>query len=249
MSEVGAKGQSVLTDLYWRIRVYASYIAVRFSNMPKRFARVCNICGYEGYFGPAGGGRRFDAKCPRCKSAERYRLFKLWLDRHPGRLANADVLHFAPEKSMIALIKPDAKSYLTGDIQPGKADRVLNIEAVDLPDASFDCVVCSHILEHVDDKKALSEIHRVLRPGGLAVIMIPVIEGWPQTYENPHAVTRDERTIHFGQYDHVRQYGADVRGRILAAGFSLSEFTAEGPDVARYGLLPGEKVFLAAKPV
>ncbi len=78
-----------------------------------------------------------------------------------------------------------------GDIAPGKADRVLNIEAIASPDASYDCVVCSHVLEHVDDKKALSEIYRVLRPGGVALIMLPVIEGWAKTYENP-AVTSPE---------------------------------------------------------
>ena len=240
---------SALRDLYWRAVVSASYIAARFTNLPERFPRVCNICGYEGYFGPTGRGRRVDAKCPRCKSAERYRLFKLWQDRNPEIIRGADVLHFAPEKSIIALIKPVAKSYTTGDIQPGRADMVLNIEAMDLPDASFDCVVCSHVLEHVDDAKALSEIHRVLKPGGLAIIMIPVIEGWAHTYENASVKSRDERTIHFGQYDHVRYYGADVRARILAAGFTLTEFTAEGPEVSRYGLLPGEKVFLAAKAV
>lgn len=245
---MAVKGVSALGGVYWRLRVQASYIAARFKGVPKRFPRVCNICGYEGYFGPAGRGRRVDAKCPRCKSAERYRLFKLWLDRNPERLHGADVLHFAPEKSMTALIRPLAKTYKTGDIQPGRADLVLNIEKMDLPDRAFDCVVCSHVLEHVDDTKALAEIHRVLKPGGIAIIMIPVVEGWPETYENTAVKTNDERTIHFGQYDHVRFYGADVRARIRDAGFALSEFTAGGADVVRYGLLPGEKVFIAAKP-
>lgn len=248
MTEVAVKDDSALGSVYWRMRVAASYLIANFKGSAKSFPRVCNICGYEGYFGPAGRGRRIDAKCPRCKSAERYRLFKLWLDRNPEKLSGADVLHFAPEKSMTALIKPVAKSYKTGDIQPGRADLVLNIENMNLPDGAFDCVVCSHVLEHVDDEKALSEIRRVLKPGGFAIIMIPVIEGWTETYENPAMKTRDERTVHFGQYDHVRYYGADVRDRIRAAGFALSEFTAEGPDVARYGLLPGEKVFVAAKP-
>jgi len=249
MAQVSAKGVSVLSSIYWRVRVAASYIAARFKGVPKSFPRVCNICGYEGYFAPAGRGRRIDAKCPCCKSAERYRLFKLWLDGNREKLIGADVLHFAPEKSMMSLIRPLAGSYKTADIQPGRADLVLDIENVDLPDRTFDCVVCSHVLEHVDDAKALSEIRRVLRPGGIAIIMIPVIEGWSQTYENPAVKTRDDRTVHFGQYDHVRYYGADVRARIRDAGFALSEFTAEGPDVVRYGLLPGEKVFLAQKPV
>lgn len=248
MAEAAMKDGSSLSGFYWRVRVEVSYLVARLKGVQRSFPRVCNICGYEGYFGPAGRGRRIDAKCPRCKSAERYRLFKLWLDRNRDMLSGANVLHFAPEKSMTALIKPLANSYKTGDIQPGRADLVLNIEDVDLPDGSFDCVVCSHVLEHVNDVKALAEMRRVLRPGGAAIIMIPVVEGWTDTYENPAANTNSERTLHFGQYDHVRYYGADVRARIQAAGFVLSEFTATGEDVARYGLLRGEKVFVAVKP-
>lgn len=247
MVETAVKGGSALNGFYWRVRVEASYFLARLKGVQRSFPRVCNICGYQGYFGPAGRGRRIDAKCPRCKSAERYRLFKLWLDLNSQKLSGADVLHFAPEKSMTALIRPLAKSYKTGDIKPGRADLVLNIENVDLPDASFDCVVCSHVLEHVDDMKALAEMHRLLRPRGIAIIMIPIVEGWIDTYENPVANTDSERTLHFGQNDHVRYYGADVRARIRAAGFELSEFTATGQDVARYGLLRGEKVFVAAR--
>jgi len=46
----------------------------------------------------------------------------------------------------------------------------------------------------------------------------------------------------------VRYYGADVRGRIRAAGFQLEEFTAEGEDVLTYALQRGEKVFIARRP-
>ena len=238
---------SVLNEWYWRAVVTASYIGARFRKLPKRYARVCNICGYEGPFGPAGKGTRNDAKCPRCHSAERYRLFKLWLDRKPDAIANKDVLHFAPEKSLGALIKPLAWIYHTADISPGRADMVLDIEAIDLPDASYDAVIASHVLEHVDDRKALSEIFRVLRPGGVAIIMVPMVEGWAQSYENAAVRSPGERTLHFGQFDHVRYYGADLRERIRTAGFSLAEFTAEGADVLRHGLIRGEKVFVATR--
>ena len=71
--------------------------------------------------------------------------------------------------------------------------RVLDIEAIAVPDASYDCVVCSHVLEHVDDAKALCEIYRVLKPGGVALIMLPVIEGWATTYENPHVTSPEDQ--------------------------------------------------------
>jgi len=104
------------------------------------------------------------------------------------------------------------------------------------------------VLEHVDDAKALSEIYRVLKPGGVALIMLPVIEGWSTTYENPRVTTPEERKRHYGQSDHVRYYGADIRERIKRAGFALDEFTAEGEDVLTYALQRGEKVFIATKP-
>lgn len=234
---------------YWRIAVALSYLRSTLKSLRGRETHLCSVCGYEGPFGPGPCGRRPDVKCPRCRSGERHRLLKLWLDQSPDVLSDADVLHFAPEKSMTALLKNISKSYRTADIEPGRADLTLNIESLALPDATFDCVVCSHVLEHVDDQKALSEIWRVLRPGRFAIIMVPIVEGWAATYENPDATTAAERERHFGQHDHVRYYGADLRERIRAAGFGLEEFTADGPDVPRYGLLPGAKVFIATRPV
>lgn len=236
-----------LEQLWWRLHVDANRFADCFGRSPRRFPRLCNLCGYEGYFAAAGKGTRPDAKCPRCNSAERHRLFKLWLDRNRAVFESADVLHFAPEGAVQRLIRPPSRSYCSADIVSGRADRSLNIEALDLADSSFDCIVCSHVLEHVDDGKALSEIHRVLRPRGFAIIMAPVIEGWAATYEDPSLATNEQRALHFGQSDHLRIYGADIRTRIRAAGFDLDEFTAEGPDVLRHGLLRGEKVFVARR--
>jgi len=211
------------------------------------FGRTCNVCGYRGRFVSAGKPRRIDARCPKCGSAERYRLLALWLDRHGAFLRNAHVLHFAPEQGLAAMLKTRVGAYQSADIIPGRADLVLNIESIARPDATYDCVVCSHVLEHVDDAKALGEIYRVLKPGGVALIMLPVIEGWATTYENPKAVTAEERKRHYGQADHLRYYGADVRERIRNAGFALEEFTAEGEDVLTYALSRGEKVFIARR--
>jgi SAM-dependent methyltransferase len=209
------------------------------------FPRQCSLCGYRGWFTPAGRPQRIDVRCPRCGSTERSRLMALWIGRNAQWLSTASALHFAPERGMADLLRKSARHYVSADLAPGRADRVINIESIDAPDASFDCVICSHVLEHVDDRRALREIYRVLSPGGLALIMLPVIEGWARTYETEAARTPEERKRHFGQSDHLRLYGADVRERIRSAGFDLDEFTAEGEDVLRYGLQRGEKLFIA----
>ena len=233
---------------YWRIRVTGAYIAARFRPLPRLTDRRCNICGYDGPFGPGGKGTRNEARCPRCRSVERDRLFKLWLDKEQQSLVQKDVLHFAPEHSLASLVRPLARRYRSADIAPGRADLVLNIERLALEPDSVEAVICAHVLEHVDDGKALRELFRILRPGGLVVISVPIIEGWSVSYENPAIVTAGERALHFGQWDHVRYYGTDLRDRISSAGFSLEEFTASPEEVVRHGLIRGDKLFLARKP-
>jgi SAM-dependent methyltransferase len=100
----------------------------------------------------------------------------------------------------------------------------------------------------VNDTLALAELFRLLKPGGKAIVSSPIVEGWAETYENPAVLTTTERLIHFGQQDHVRFYGRDLRDRIRAAGFDLTEVTAVEPDVLTYGLIRGETLFIARKP-
>lgn len=158
------------------------------------------------------------------------------------------MLHFAPEKALEKIIRAEAAQYLSADIAQGRADIVLDIEAIDASPDSIDAIICSHVLEHVDDRKALSEMFRILRPGGRALILVPIVEGWCKTYENPVITEPGDRMLHFGQSDHLRYYGADIRDRITAAGFVLSEFTANPQQVIRHGLIRGETIFIATKP-
>lgn len=217
-------------------------------NLVRSEQHECNLCGYAGRFWPFGDPPRRGAACGRCRSLERHRLVALWARANSHTIDGARVLHFAPEATLAQLFKPHARMYQSADLDPTVADTVVNIESMDLPDESFDLVICSHVLEHVNDEKALHEIHRILTPGGHAVLMFPIVEGWDHTYENPAHASPSERITYFGQADHVRMYGRDVRDRIIGAGFKLAEFTAEEPDVSRYGLVRGDKIFIAAKP-
>jgi SAM-dependent methyltransferase len=212
------------------------------------FPRECNICGYRGRFVGYGRPMRIDARCTSCGALERHRLLKLWLDHSLDKIQSRDVLHFAPEPSITRVLRPVARTYVTADLDPTAAALQLDIEAIELDDQTFDVIVCSNVLEHVDDRRALAEMHRVLRPGGVALLMVPIIEGWRSTCENALVKTPRERRLYFGQEDHVRYYGSDLRRRISAVGFEVDEFTATEPFVAAYGLTRGEKLFVATRP-
>lgn len=208
----------------------------------------CPCCGFVGRFESFGLRLRMGANCPRCQSKERHRLFSLALRDGFLNFANCEVLHFAPEMVVEDIVRTNGAScVVTADITPERAELCLDIESMDLPDESFDRIICSHVLEHVDDEKALAEMRRVLRSGGYAIIMIPMVEGWAETYEDKQVESASDRELYFGQDDHVRFYGSDFRGRVEQADLWLSEFTADGKSSPRFGLQRGEKVFKAEK--
>ena len=139
--------------------------------------------------------------------------------------------------------------YVTADIHAQDVDVNLDVTNIPFEDASFDVVICNHVLEHVDDdRRAMRELRRVLTPEGWALLQSPVDRAREATYEDPTALTEDERLERFGQADHVRIYGLDYVDRLRAAGFDVTverwESWLTADDVARYGLNPVEEIFL-----
>jgi hypothetical protein len=213
------------------------------------FTRTCPVCGYEGEFAPVGEPPRLDGLCPLCRSRERHRMFKLWIDRWGGIAGDMSVLHFAPEAMFEPILRGQAGTYVTADFMRTKVDLKLNIEALEIEDASFDLIIAHQILEHVDHLKALAECFRCLKPGGRMVVTTPLIESWETTYENPALATPRERMLHYGQKDHLRYFGRDLKDQMRAAGFALYEFVAVEPDVSTYSLTRGETLFELTKPL
>jgi predicted SAM-dependent methyltransferase len=208
--------------------------------------RTCPGCKFHGRFRAAGMPPRFDAECPRCHTYERHRLLLLADQRTPLVPDGAELLHVAPERVIGDHFRARCKKYVTLDLHEA-ADVNAPLENTGLPDRSFDVVICSHVLEHVDDTRALAELHRILRPRGVALVMVPLVDGWDATYEDRSITSPGDRDLHFGQNDHVRYYGRDIRDRIRRAGFAITEITAAGPDVVTYSLHRGEKLFVAVK--
>lgn len=211
----------------------------------------CPVCEHRsGFVLPASGG-----VCTLCFSRPRHRLSWLYMrsrtnlfDAVPKRL-----LHLAPEMEFARRMRAiPGVDYVSADLDHPGAMRRVDLTAIDWPDASFDVVYCSHVLEHIPaDRVAMGELYRVLRPAGWMLVQVPV---------NPGAATQEDlsitdprvRTRLYGQWDHVRLYGLDVADRLRAAGFEVgtvmgSEVVAQD-DCRRMRINPREPLFVCRKP-
>jgi len=192
--------------------------------------------------------KRENALCPNCLSLERHRLIWLFLKTKTDFFtAELKVLHVAPEYCFIKRFKILKNlDYTTGDIESPLADVMMDIREIPFGDNAFDVVICNHTLEHVvEDLKSMKEFYRVLKPGGWGILNSPINEKREETYEDFSITDPKEREKHFGQRDHVREYGLDYTKRLEQAGFKtdtrdiLADLSPE--EVERYALLHYEK--------
>ena len=198
--------------------------------------------------------QRANALSPSTLSLERHRLLWLYLkDKTDFFTAPKKVLHIAPEQCFLKLFKKQKNlTYTTADLYSPIADVKADICDLPFDDESFDVVFCNHVLEHIeDDKKAMNELFRVLKPGGLGIFQIPQDLDREKTYEDFSITSPEERTKHFGQYDHVRVYGKDYFKRLQAVGFTVNEVnyskSLTKDLVKKYGLVDGEILPVCSK--
>ncbi len=216
----------------------------------------CPICG--GKFRkmlPYGNKGIKNRLCPKCLSLERHRLLWLYLTTQTKWLDQPlNVLHIAPEQPFIKRFRKNKNwTYITADLESPLADVKMDIRQMPFNNEQFDIVICNHVLEHIDDdKKAMSEIFRVLKTKGKAILQVPINYELSNTYENPNITNPKERTIHFGQYDHVRVYGTDYPQRLSSIGFNvdINKFVQQLSDIEieKYRLDPNELIYIAYKP-
>ena len=202
-----------------------------------------------------GGGYRQNCKCPCCKASDRVRLIYLYL-LYKTDIFNRSIrlLHVAPEINLRKQFQ-ECKNidYLTADLYDSSAMVKMDITNIQYPDTSFDVIICNHVLEHViDDHQAMSELYRVLKWGGWAILQVPISLQLQQTYEDLTITTPKAREIAFGQNDHVRIYAKDYRDRLEKVGFQVEEFNWNvderfGGSKNQFGLNKEEYVYFVSK--
>jgi SAM-dependent methyltransferase len=183
------------------------------------------------------GHQRNNVLAPGTLSLERHRLLWLYLKK---------VLQFAPEQAFYKRFRNQENlDYTTTDLYSPLADVKADICNLPFEDNAYDLILCNHVLEHIpDDTKAMQELYRVLKPGGMAILQIPQDLNRATTFEDDSITDPKERAQIFGQYDHVRVYGRDYFDKLRNIGFRVVEedYTKKLPatDVERYCLAKGE---------
>lgn len=245
-------------------KISSVYVRMKFSGA----SYACPLCGgsYKDFF-PAGfdfpvlkeldivgGGYREHVRCPGCNSSDRDRLFFLYLrDVLNVEIQKLHILHVAPEEKIQRYLKSLKNiEHESIDIGSKIADKKMDIQHIDYPDATFDVVLCNHVLEHiVDDQKAIRELYRVLKVGGIAILQVPISMKLEKTYEDFTIVSPKDRETFFGQDDHVRVYARDYKDRLIAGGFSVKvvPYAHEiGEDLAqKYSLNLREALYVCTK--
>ena len=217
--------------------------------MGSKFTDPINGKQYSRFLSYGYNTLRPNALCPGTLSLERHRLLWLYLN-HKSQIKNEflKVLHVAPEQVFYNKFKYFKNwSYTTTDLNSPLAD--VKADLCDLPfeNETYNLILCNHVLEHIiDDVSAMKEIYRVLKPGGRAIIQVPLDQKKEKTYEDYSITNPEDRNENFGQYDHVRIYGMDFFKRLTKVGFKCKkiDLTSKYSDIeiAKFGLIKGELI-------
>lgn len=189
-----------------------------------------------------------DLLCPSCGSLSRNR--RLWKQLNDYGHIKGNILHFSPSRSLYRNLKKDKNiSYFSTDFENEfLADYKFDITDINQESSKFDTIICYHILEHIeDDLKAMKELYRVLKPKGTIFIQTPFKEG--DIYENNSIITPEERTMNFGQHDHVRIYSIKgLKSRLEHTGFKVKAVTFLKTDNDFFhGLISPETTLIVTK--
>lgn len=168
--------------------------------------------------------------CPHCDATDRERLYAYWMNNQFGKALHlkSKIIHFAPESALSEWIRQRGYTdYKTADLMMPHVNYQVDITRLPFANDQYDFFICSHILEHVSsDDLAIAELYRIVKPGGMGIVMAPIIVGLEHTIEDPSIEDVAERWRLFGQYDHVRLYAHDdYVAKLKRHGFVVHELS------------------------
>ncbi|MEP6711837.1 MAG: methyltransferase domain-containing protein [Ferruginibacter sp.] len=208
-------------------------------------------------FAPFGDNRRKNAWCPSCESLERHRLLWMYLEHNtPLYKTPLKVLHIAPETVFFSHLKNQKNiDYHPGDIFPHlcpKGTQYFDLLNHNLPDESFDVIICNHVFQYIeDDKKAMQNVFKLMKPGGWGIMQVPIDTTKKVTYEDSSITDPQERLKAFGLKEHVRYYSYDYADKLADAGFTVKvdDYTAQFTDeeIYKYGFWKGDAIYHCLK--
>jgi len=163
------------------------------------------------------------------------------------------LLHIAPEKNLQKMLKTFSKiKYISGDLNPLVANRKIDITNINFGNDYFDFIICNHVLEHIeDDRKAMRELLSVLKPGGEAILQVPISKYSKKTFEDFSIIFPEEREKYFGQKNHIKIYGKDYKKRLESIGFKVELYDIKKDlsiqDIKKYGLNEEEILYIGKR--
>lgn len=170
----------------------------------------------------------FEYSCPHCNASDRERLYAMYAKSRKNELVKGQkMLEIAPGVHFRNMLSHwPGVQYTCGDLMRDDVDYKIDITNIhQFPENSFDCIVCSHVLEHVkEDQKAVGELYRILKPGGWGILMVPIKLELEATLERPEIQSEADRWKYYGQNDHVRLYSkSGWLNRLKGAGFKINQ--------------------------
>lgn len=208
-------------------------------------------------FAPFGDNRRKNAWCPKCESLERHRLlWKFFEEKTDLYSKPLRLLHVAPETVFFNKFKQNKNiDYFPVDIFPHlypKGTTYLDILKHEIPDHTFDVIICNHVFQYIeDDRLAMKNLYNLMKPGGWGIMQVPINTSRTTTYEDDSITDPLEREKAFGLKEHVRYYSYDYADRLREAGFYVKEedYSAQfsEAEIHKYGFWKGDAIYFVTK--
>lgn len=201
-----------------------------------------------------GGGYRHAVTCPICGASDRIRWIDIVIEKYTDlyKAIPCHVLHIAPEEIIEKKLRNNKKcNYLSGDIEPGRADEVVDVTKMQFTDKKFDYIIMNHVLEHVpNEEKAIQEIKRCIKDNGLFIVSFPICLD-RDTFEDSNIKSEEDRLKLYGQKDHCRLYGRDAKERLESYNLIVKEYNTSDilseEEIKKFIVMENDRIYICHK--